>query len=338
MKPRETIFFYHISHHRIFPSFPRPQNVDRAIKQLGLSNHEHSYIRYLSGGTMRKVSLAQALIGNPPLVLLDEPTTGMDPASRRIVWRAVQSVTQDGRTVLLTSHSMDEVNYLSHRMAIMVNGYLVCMGSPHYLKYKLGDKYTIRVKSKDIEDLPVIIDYLRGQFNEVLLKEQHHLSLVAEVSRRLPLRLIFETLNSAKLVGVTEYDVSQTTLNEVFRLLTSHQGDGQVPPSPTDVEADEASVPMHLPNLSPAGVNVPDSTFQSPRRSPFLSPEPDLTPDGRRSMYDNVEDGRVETYATVGRLSAKKAPTPEVAALDRDSPSSQASTADDSPEEEWTHL
>lgn len=60
----------------------------------------------------------------------------MDPASRRIVWRAVQSVTQDGRTVLLTSHSMDEVNHLSHRMAIMVNGYLVCMGSPHYLKYK----------------------------------------------------------------------------------------------------------------------------------------------------------------------------------------------------------
>lgn len=55
--------------------FVFPQNVDRAIKQLGLSNHEHNYIRYLSGGTMRKVSLALALIGNPPLVLLDEPTT-----------------------------------------------------------------------------------------------------------------------------------------------------------------------------------------------------------------------------------------------------------------------
>lgn len=124
----------------------------------------------------------------------------------------------------------------------------------------------------------------------------------------------------------------------MFRLLTSYQGDGQVPPSPTDSEADQTSVPMHLPNLSPAGVNVPDSTFQSPSRSPYLSPEPALTPDGRRSMYDNVEDGRVETYATVGRLSAKKAPTPEVTALERDSPTSQASTADDSPEEEWTHL
>ncbi|XP_069971772.1 uncharacterized protein [Penaeus vannamei] len=334
--PREALFIMALV--RGFRDEELVENVDRAIKQLGLTNHEHSYIRYLSGGTMRKVSLALALIGNPPLVLLDEPTTGMDPASRRIVWRAVQSVTQDGRTVLLTSHSMDEVNHLSHRMAIMVNGYLVCMGSPHYLKYKLGDKYTIRVKAKDIEDLPVIVDYLRGQLNEVLLKEQHHLSLVAEVSRRLPLRLVFDTLDSAKLVGVTEYDVSQTTLNEVFRLLTSYQGDGQVPPSPTDSEADQTSVPMHLPNLSPAGVNVPDSTFQSSSRSPYLSPEPALTPDGRRSMYDNVEDGRVETYATVGRLSAKKAPTPEVTALERDSPTSQASTADDSPEEEWTHL
>ncbi|XP_037804160.1 uncharacterized protein LOC119598585 isoform X1 [Penaeus monodon] len=334
--PREALFIMALV--RGFRDDELVENVDRAIKQLGLSNHEHNYIRYLSGGTMRKVSLALALIGNPPLVLLDEPTTGMDPASRRIVWRAVQSVTQDGRTVLLTSHSMDEVNHLSHRMAIMVNGYLVCMGSPHYLKYKLGDKYTIRIKAKDIEDLPVIVDYLRGHFNEVLLKEQHHLSLVAEVSRRLPLRLIFDALNSAKLVGVTEYDVSQTTLNEVFRLLTSHQGDGQVPPSPTDTEADQTSVPMHLSNLSPAGVNVPDSTFQSPSRSPYLSPEPTLTPDGRRSMYDNVEDGRVETYATVGRLSAKKAPTPEVTALGRDSPTSQASTADESPEEEWTHL
>ena len=60
----------------------------------------------------------------------------MDPNSRRLVWRAIESVTQDGRTVLLTSHSMDEVNQLSHRLAIMVNGHFVCMGSPHYLKYK----------------------------------------------------------------------------------------------------------------------------------------------------------------------------------------------------------
>ncbi|XP_042241153.1 phospholipid-transporting ATPase ABCA1-like [Homarus americanus] len=329
---------------RGFPQREIAGVLEQVIKQLGLSGEDNTIIKQLSGGTKRKLSTALTLLGNPLLVLLDEPTTGMDPASRRLVWRAIQSVTQDGRSVLLTSHSMDEVNQLSHRMAIMVNGYFVCMGSPHYLKHKLGDKYTIRLKTNDIEDMTYVVDFLRSQLQDVLLKEQHHLTLVVEVSRHLPLRLIFDTLNSAKSMGVTEYDVSQTTLNEVFRVLTSHQGDGQVPPPPPSNSHEQVTLPMHLLNLHPVDYEDTSSvsTFQTPRilfQPSMLAPveKRGRTSDDRESLYDNLEVDKQEIYATVGKVSSMRKPSPDLY-QGNDSLPSESGSADDSPEEEWTHF
>ncbi|XP_050698245.1 uncharacterized protein LOC126986309 isoform X2 [Eriocheir sinensis] len=288
--------------------------VDQAIKQLGLSAEVNTYVRHLSGGNKRKLSVAVSLLGNPLLVLMDEPTTGMDPSSRRLVWQAIQSVPQDGRSVLLTSHSMDEVNQLSHRLAIMVNGHLVCLGSPHYLKYRLGDKYTVRLKTKDIEDMTYVVDYLRSQLKEVLLKEQHHLSLVVEVSRQLPLRLIFDTLNGAKALGVTEYDVSQTTLNEVFRVLTSHQGDGQTPLHPQRATQDQDIHPPLIPHLNRgSGKKPPQNTFQHPS---VLAPVECANPK--------------DPYGDFGGMPGKKGRGGSLA--------SDSGSANDSPEEEWTHF
>ncbi|XP_069938645.1 uncharacterized protein [Cherax quadricarinatus] len=313
--------------------------LDRAIKELGLSEEEKTYIHQLSGGTKRKVSTAMTLLGNPLLVLLDEPTTGMDPASRRLVWRAIRSVTSEGRTVLLTSHSMDEIDQLSHRMAIMVNGQFVCIGSPHYLKYKLGERYTIRLKTKDIEDMECVLDFLRSQLADVILKEQHHLTVVAEVSRCLPLRLIFDSLNAAKSMGVTEYDVSQTTLNEVFRVLTSQQGDGQVAPPPITSSQEEVILPMHLSSLHPVDIKDQSSNitfqplgFMSHQSMTPLDGEYDQISNVRRSLYDNVESDNREIYATVGKLGDKRKPSPD---LDQEN---ESGSSDDSPEEEWTHL
>nr|XP_045598592.1 ATP-binding cassette sub-family A member 2-like [Procambarus clarkii] len=313
--------------------------LERVIEQLGLSGEDNTYIHQLSGGTKRKLSTALALLANPLLVLLDEPTTGMDPASRRLAWRAIRSVTDDGRTVLLTSHSMDEVNQLSHRMAIMVNGQFICIGSPHYLKYKLGDKYTIRLKTNDIEDMECVLDFLCSQLADVLLKEQHHLTIVAEVSRQLPLRLIFDTLNTARSMGVTEYDVSQTTLNEVFRVLTSNQGDGQVPPPPITNNYEQVSIPVHLSNQLPVDIQQqsPDIIFQPPANVPHSSllpsvEEQDCTSYDRESLYDNVETDKQEIYATVGKVSSMRKPSPDLYQ------ENESGSADDSPEEEWTHL
>ncbi|KAG0712029.1 ATP-binding cassette sub-family A member 2 [Chionoecetes opilio] len=310
--------------------------VERAMKQLGLSGEADTFVRHLSGGNKRKLSVALALLGNPLLVLMDEPTTGMDPASRRLVWRAIQSVSQAGRSVLLTSHSMDEVNQLSHRLAIMVNGHFVCLGSPHYLKHRLGDKYTVRLKTRDIEDMSYVLDYLRSHLKEVLLKdhpsiakvlcditrvpnvfqEQHHLSLTVEVSRQLPLQLIFDTMNGAKSLGVTEYDVSQTTLNEVFRVLTSYQSDGCSALRDRRPTLTQDTLPSLIPHLYQAKTKptTKDPTYQ--RLSVLAPVECAASP---TAPYDNY--GYV-----MGSFGKDGSPVPKNGA------------AKDSTQEEWTHL
>uniref|UniRef100_H3CTK4 ATP-binding cassette, sub-family A (ABC1), member 4a n=1 Tax=Tetraodon nigroviridis TaxID=99883 RepID=H3CTK4_TETNG len=107
-----------------------------AIQKLGLSEDADRSAGTYSGGNRRKLSTAVAMIGCPVLVLLDEPTTGMDPLSRRFLWNSIMSVIQDGRAVVLTSHSMEECEALCTRLAIMVNGSFKCLGTIQHLKYK----------------------------------------------------------------------------------------------------------------------------------------------------------------------------------------------------------
>ncbi|XP_068225107.1 uncharacterized protein [Palaemon carinicauda] len=347
LTPREALTVMALV--RGFPKAEVSQVLRKALVQMGLLQDHNTYISQLSGGIKRKLSTAMALLGNPALVLLDEPTTGLDPSSRRGIWSAIRSVTQDGRTVLMTSHSMDEVNVLSHRMAIMVNGYFVCMGSPHYLKNKLGDKYSVRIKTNAIEDIAVIVEYLRTQWTDIMLKEQHHLTLVMEVSRKLPLQLIFDSLNRARELGITEYDVSQTTLNEVFRLLTSHQDDGQLPPAPVRNESEQPGLPIHIQDLPPEAVvtKTPEHTFHrtntpfSPVRIPSTvdaghtlpAVESDRPHNERSSFYDNVGgDDQSEIYATIAKHRAVR-PSPDIESF-----KSETGSSDESPEEEWTQL
>ncbi|KAK8749806.1 hypothetical protein OTU49_015556, partial [Cherax quadricarinatus] len=99
-----------------------------------------------SGGNRRKLSTAMALVGSPPLVFLDEPTSGVDPVSRRRVWGAVSQATRNGQSVVLTSHSMEECEALCSRIIIMAKGTLRCVGSTGHLKAKFGQGYSLQVK------------------------------------------------------------------------------------------------------------------------------------------------------------------------------------------------
>ena len=100
------------------------------------SSHASIYVMNCSGGNKRKLSTAIALVGNPPIVLLDEPTTGMDPTTRRYLWDVLTGIVQEGRSIVLTSHSMEECEALCTRLAIMVNGSFKCLGSIQHLKNK----------------------------------------------------------------------------------------------------------------------------------------------------------------------------------------------------------
>ncbi|CAH3155542.1 unnamed protein product, partial [Porites evermanni] len=101
---------------------------------------------FFSGGNRRKLSTAIALVGNPPIIFLDEPTTGMDPVARRFLWDTLTGVLKDGRSIVLTSHSMEECEALCTRLAIMVNGHFKCLGSTQHLKSRFGRGYTLMVK------------------------------------------------------------------------------------------------------------------------------------------------------------------------------------------------
>jgi ABC-2 type transport system ATP-binding protein len=116
---------------RLFAGYyERPQNIDALLEQVGLTAAAKTRCRRLSGGQKRRLALAVALIGNPILVFLDEPTAGMDPQARLATWEIIRDLRQKGVTVLLTTHLMDEAERLADRVAIIDHGQLIALDTP----------------------------------------------------------------------------------------------------------------------------------------------------------------------------------------------------------------
>jgi ABC-2 type transport system ATP-binding protein len=110
--------------------YPRPRDVDEVLAITGLTAQADVRSRRLSGGQLRRLDFALALVGDPELVFLDEPTTGFDPAARRAAWEAVRELAELGKTVFLTTHYLDEAQALCDRVAIVKDGQLLATGAP----------------------------------------------------------------------------------------------------------------------------------------------------------------------------------------------------------------
>ena len=110
--------------------YPHPRPVDEVIDLVGLGEKRHSRVSKLSGGQQRRLDVAIALAGNPELLFLDEPTTGFDPSARREAWEVIKNLATLGKTVLLTTHYMDEAQYLADRVAVISAGHIVAEGDP----------------------------------------------------------------------------------------------------------------------------------------------------------------------------------------------------------------
>lgn len=123
----------------------------RMANDLSFSKHLDKRVTEYSGGNKRKLSTAVALIGNPVVVYLDEPTTGMDPAAKRNLWSLICKVRNSGKSIVLTSHSMEECEALCTRLAIMVQGEFKCLGSTQYLKNKFSDGFVLTIKVRRID-------------------------------------------------------------------------------------------------------------------------------------------------------------------------------------------
>jgi ABC-2 type transport system ATP-binding protein len=122
--------------------YPTPREPAEVIALVGLEDKQDVLIRTLSGGQQRRLDLALALVGDPELIFLDEPTTGFDPAARRGAWEAIRSLRDLGKTVVLTTHYLDEAQELSDRVAIIKDGRILAIGTPG----ELGVGATQRVR------------------------------------------------------------------------------------------------------------------------------------------------------------------------------------------------
>ncbi|XP_031707233.1 phospholipid-transporting ATPase ABCA1 isoform X1 [Anarrhichthys ocellatus] len=196
------------------------------IQKLGLVKYSNKSAGTYSGGNKRKLSTAIALIGCPQVIFLDEPTTGMDPKARRFLWDCLLSVIREGRSVILTSHSMEECEALCTRMAIMVNGRFKCLGSIQHLKSRFGDGYTVIVRvGGSPPALKPVEDFVQQSFLGSVLKEKHHNTLQYHFPYTPgALANIFSQFTShQQRLGVEDYSVSQTTLDQVFVNFARHQ-------------------------------------------------------------------------------------------------------------------
>jgi ABC-2 type transport system ATP-binding protein len=117
--------------HRMFAGYyERPRDVEEVIDLVGLDEKRNARVKTLSGGQKRRLDLGVALVGDPDLVFLDEPTTGFDPAARRAAWEMIRSLRSLGKTILLTTHYLDEAEQLADRVAVLRGGQIVLEGAP----------------------------------------------------------------------------------------------------------------------------------------------------------------------------------------------------------------
>ena len=133
------------------PDIRKEDLIEKSIISLNLIDHRSKQAGTLSGGNKRKLSVAMATLGNPPIILLDEPSAGMDPEARRFMWQVIANISQRDKNsaVIITTHSMEEAEALSTKMGIMVRGGIFkCYGSSQHIKSKFGTGYELEVKIK----------------------------------------------------------------------------------------------------------------------------------------------------------------------------------------------
>ncbi|MEV6754452.1 ABC transporter ATP-binding protein [Streptomyces sp. NPDC051214] len=129
--------------------YPNPRDPEEAIALVGLEEKAASRVKSLSGGQRRRLDVALGVIGDPALLLLDEPTTGFDPAARRQFWSLIRGLADEGTTILLTTHYLEEAEALAHRLAVIADGRVVAEGAPTALRGQYGTEAVVEWAEPD---------------------------------------------------------------------------------------------------------------------------------------------------------------------------------------------
>ena len=203
---------------------PTNENIWSFLSIVGIQQYGKKPAGTYSGGNKRKLSLAIALIGRPPVVFLDEPSTGVDPQSKRTLWDVIQNVSSS-RTVILTSHSMEEIDALSNMVGIMKDGNLLKLGTPQQLRSELSSGYSLQFTVDREESVGEVINKLQSEYFPSLVVNESHKNRVAAFVPGVSPSVILQTLRDIH-IGIVEYAVTQTSLEQVFLdSVADHQKD-----------------------------------------------------------------------------------------------------------------
>jgi ATP-binding cassette, subfamily A (ABC1), member 1 len=199
-----------------------------AINRVGLNVFADRICGDFSGGNKRKLSTAIALIGDPTVICLDEPTSGMDAKARRLLWNDIISLIKEDRIVILTSHSMDECEALCTRMVIMVNGEFKCLGSPQELKRKFGNGYKLSVRLNDLTKKDEFIEFMNREFPTLTEQEIHKnlFEFVLPFSSSKLSHIFGKIERNRSKFDINDYSVNQTTLDQIFVNFAKKQVNG----------------------------------------------------------------------------------------------------------------
>jgi ABC-2 type transport system ATP-binding protein len=192
-----------------------PRGIDDTIALVGLTDKSDTLASHLSGGQRRRLDVALALVGDPEIVFLDEPTTGFDPSARRAAWEMIAGLRQLGKTIFLTTHYMDEAEYLADRIAVLAGGRIVAVGTPKTLGGRDRMTATIRFTLPDglaARDLPAGLRPLAeaGPDEAILIRSESplvHVQMLADWAL-------------GRGVDLPDLDVRRPALEDVYLALT----------------------------------------------------------------------------------------------------------------------
>ena len=192
---------------------------DELIERLDVADFRDRIVKNLSGGERRRVDLAAGLIDRPYVLVLDEPTTGLDPRSRQVVWTTIRELVGEGVTLLLTTQYLEEADALADRAVLIDHGRSVAFGTPAELKAQVGQQRVdvIAADSGAFENLAVI---LQEQFTVSLLREQRTISILAPGEAGDLARVA--GIVDASGISVDEIALRRPTLDDAFLALTGH--------------------------------------------------------------------------------------------------------------------